>query len=368
MAKAKLKKVSNPFEDMADVLGTGVDALFSGVGAQHSDIYLDQIEVRAQVRESFEDDENTLAELAESIKLRGVLQPILLRPSATGFELIAGERRFRAAKIAGLNQIPAYIRDMSDEEAEDAQFAENIQRKNLTQIEEARKIQRDLNKLGTVEAVLEKHQKSRAWLSKMLALLTLPEQARRLISEQVSADIEVINTVKTIERHDPEAAKALVDELASTRGKVNARDKVASVKNRVKPKAELKKTTNAVAEGLGVADERSSAKPALKVGVSHEPTLALELLYSAIVDRKVSPTAAISELKDEAEESVVEWLRKVYETGVEAKDVGRAVIRGIRAGQFAHDDERAFALCAFLQGADGNAKFNLVDILGGVKG
>ncbi|MDG5824449.1 ParB/RepB/Spo0J family partition protein (plasmid) [Xylella fastidiosa subsp. pauca] len=112
------------------------------------------------MRESFEDEENTLEDLAASIKVRGVLQPILLRSNSEGYELIAGERRYRASKLAGLEQIPAYIREMSDEEAEDAQMAENIHRKNLTQIEEAKKIQRDLDKLGSVDAVLEKHQKA----------------------------------------------------------------------------------------------------------------------------------------------------------------------------------------------------------------
>ena len=72
-----------------------------------------------------------------------MLQPILLRPNSNGYELI-GERRYRVSKLAGFDQIPAYIRDMTDEEAEDAQMAENIHRKNLTQIEEAKKIQRDL--------------------------------------------------------------------------------------------------------------------------------------------------------------------------------------------------------------------------------
>ena len=129
---------------------------------------------------------------------------------------------------------------MTDEEAEDAQLAENIHRKNLTQIEEAMKIQRDLDRLGSVEAVLEKHHKSRPWLSKMLSLLNLPEQAKRLVIENVSADIEVINTVKTIEKLDPVKAKALVDDLKMTRGKENARDKVAAVKEEVKPSKKTK--------------------------------------------------------------------------------------------------------------------------------
>lgn len=226
----------NAFAGAADILGGGIDSLFADTGAQYSLIPLDMIEVKAQIRETFEDEENTLEDLAASIKARGVLQPILLRPTMDGYELIAGERRYRASKLAELDQIPAYIREMTDEEAEDAQMAENIHRKNLTQVEEAKKIQRDLGKLGSIEAVLEKHQKSRAWLSKMMALLDLPEQSKRLVTENVSADVEVINIVKTVEKVDPKKAKALVDDLKNTRGKENARKKAQAVKDEVKPK------------------------------------------------------------------------------------------------------------------------------------
>jgi ParB family chromosome partitioning protein len=145
--------------------------LLESQGAELLTVSLDMIEVKAQVREIFEDEENTLADLSASIIAYGVLQPILLRPMEDGYELIAGERRYRASKLAGLESIPAYIREMTDEEAEDAQFAENIHRKNLTQIEKAKKIQRDLDRLGSVKAVLELHQKSNAWLSQIRFLL-----------------------------------------------------------------------------------------------------------------------------------------------------------------------------------------------------
>lgn len=213
----------------------GVNSLFESQGAEFSTIPLDMIEVKSQVREVFEDEDSALTDLAENIKKNGILQPILLRPTQDGYELIAGERRLRASKMAGLDTIPAYIREMSDEEAEDAQFHENIHRKNLTQIEEAKKIQRDFDRLGSVEAVCELHQKSQSWLSKRLSLLSLPEQAKRLITEDISADIEAIQTVKIIERHNPEAAQTLVDELKETGGK-NAREKAAEVKAIVKPK------------------------------------------------------------------------------------------------------------------------------------
>lgn len=221
----------------------GVNSLFESQGAEFSTIPLDMIEVKNQVREVFEDEDSALADLAENIKKNGILQPILLRPTQDGYELIAGERRLRASKMAGLDTIPAYIREMSDEEAEDAQFHENIHRKNLTQIEEAKKIQKDLDRLGSVEAVCELHQKSQSWLSKRLSLLSLPAQAKRLITEDISADIEAIQTVKIIEKHNPEAAQILVNKLKKTGGK-NAREEAAAVKADVKPKKTKSKGDN----------------------------------------------------------------------------------------------------------------------------
>ena len=370
----------NAFADMSDLLGAGVDALFANTGMQYSLVYLDQIEIHVQIRESFEDDENTLADLAASIQARGVLQPILLRPTATGYALIAGERRYRASKIAGLEQIPAYIREMSDEEAEDAQLAENIHRKNLTQIEEAKKIQRDLDKLGSIDAVLAKHQKSRAWLSKMLALLRLPEQAKRLVTENVSADVEVINTVRTIEKADPKAAKALVDDLKKTRGKENAREKAATIKEKVKPSKSSKKAPskpaldNTAGAKAKITDETGEDNhggfeqaPTLPSSDSASVTDTLRQAYGNIVEFGAAPQMVLSALTDKARDSTESWLRDFYEAGVQAKDVGRAVIRGFRAGQFASEGEGAFALIAFLQGADSDAKFNFLNILGGVK-
>ncbi len=370
----------NAFSGAAAVLGVGLDALFADSGAaQYSLIPLDMIEVKAQIRETFEDDENTLEDLAASIKARGVLQPILLRPSAAGYELVAGERRFRAASIAGLDQIPAYIRELTDDEASDAQLAENIHRKNLTQIEEARKIQRDLDSLGSVEAVLDKHQKSRPWLSKMLSLLQLPEQAKRLVAENVSADVEVINTVKTIEKLDPEKARSLVDDLKATRGKASARDKAAAVKDEVKPskKAADRKppsTSGIMAtpkdrsqEEAGSVESYSSDPADESRPVVFSPARVLNDAYMAIYEKGKSPKAVFEGMTADSKEQVEGWLHTFYDAGKQAKDVGRAVIHGFRAGQFASDGENAFALVAFLHGADSEAKFSLLNILGCVK-
>ena len=377
--KEKPMTSTNAFTGAADALGAGIDALFADQGAQYSLIPLDMIEVKAQIRETFEDEENTLHDLAESIKARGVLQPILLRPTADGYELVAGERRYRASKLAGLEQIPAYIRELTDEEADDAQLAENIHRKNLTQIEEAKKIQRDLDRLGSVEAVLEKHQKSRPWLSKMLALLNLPEQAKRLVTEDVSADVEVINTVKTVEKIDPVKAKALVDDLKETRGKANARDKAAAVKETVKPSKKpkaggtLATPKNRTHEEPGEVSVFAGAKSAGEDlsndarPVVFSPKDVLTKAYVNIFEFGAKPQAILGVMDRADKEAVESWLRQFYDAGKQAKDVGRAVIQGIRNAQFSTDGDGAFALVAFLYGADSEAKFSVLDILGSVK-
>jgi len=382
---AKKDKAANAFAGAADILGGagGIDALFATESDKGSQTFafLDQIHIKPQVRTEFEDDENKLAELADSIRGQGVLQPILLRPidgpAPFAFELIAGERRVRAAALAGLTQIPAFIREMTDEETEAAQLAENIQRKNLTQIEEAAALQRRLDGEfnGDVGSLLAAINKSNAWLSKRLSLLKLPEQSKRLITERISADLEVINAVKGIEKSDPAAAQELIDDLKTTRGKTDARAQVAAVKEKVKPKAAApkgsqdkpKKPTNKA----GKKEEQTDIFASAKNDKAGEPPLDAKALlngiYSEIYDASVTPSMALKAIGKQAKEIVELWLQSYYDAGLKARDVSRAVIQGFRSGSFASDGEGAFALAAFLYGADSEGKFNMLNILGSVK-
>jgi len=299
---------------------------------------------------------------------------------------VAGERRMRAARLEGLTQLRARVVEMDDQEAEDMQLAENIHRKNLTQIEEAKKIQRDLDQLGDTDAVLEKHHKSRAWLSKMLALLTLPEQAKRLVTENVSADIEVINTVKTIEKVDPEAAKELVDDLKATRGKENARDKAQAVKEKVKPSKKPKADKPAGSGEVATPKDRSQeepgevkvfapAKPSGSANKTASPSGGVPLAVEAILNKAFGnitefgavPALIADTMTDSEKELVDDWLLSFYDAGQQTKDVGRAVMLGFRNGQFSTEGAGAFALAAFLYGADTDAKFSVVNVFGSVK-
>lgn len=134
----------------------------------------------AQPRRTFSEDE--LAELASSIRQRGVLQPILVRPDPDApdrYQIIAGERRWRAAKQAGLDEIPAVIRDTDDLELLEIGIIENVQRENLNPLEEAEAYGALMNRFGrTQESLAENVGKSRAHISNTIRLLNLSERSR----------------------------------------------------------------------------------------------------------------------------------------------------------------------------------------------
>lgn len=124
-------------------------------------------------------DEEKLNELAESIKEHGIFQPIIVKKSIKGYEIIAGERRFRASKLAGKEKIPAIIRDFSDEAMMEIALLENLQRENLNAIEEANAYKKLLQTLKlTQEELANRLGKSRSHITNMLGLLSLPESIK----------------------------------------------------------------------------------------------------------------------------------------------------------------------------------------------
>lgn len=130
-------------------------------------------------------DKESLAELAESIKAQGVMQPILVRPVSPGsYEIIAGERRWRAAQLAGLSEVPALIREVPDEAALAMSLIENIQRENLNPLEEAMGIQRLIKEFGmTHQAASQALGSSRSAVSNLLRLLNLPAAVQELLMQ-----------------------------------------------------------------------------------------------------------------------------------------------------------------------------------------
>ncbi len=131
-------------------------------------------------------DENAIAELADSIGLRGLLQPIIVRraPDGDGYQLVAGERRWRAAQRAGLHQIPALVRDLDDAATYEIALVENIQRQDLNAIEEAGAYRRLIDDFGhNQEALAKLVGKSRSHVANLMRLLDLPETVQALVGD-----------------------------------------------------------------------------------------------------------------------------------------------------------------------------------------
>lgn len=176
-------------------LGRGLDALLptgkSSVEPERGDVQELRLEAivpnRYQPRQQFSELE--LTELTASLKQNGLLQPILVRRKGDGiFELIAGERRLRAAKLAGMQKIPALIRNVSDQESMVLALVENLQRDDLNPMETARAYQRMLNEFGlTQDAIAQKVSCDRSSVANMLRLVTLPHEVQHLVeSDQIS--------------------------------------------------------------------------------------------------------------------------------------------------------------------------------------
>jgi len=167
-------------------LGRGLGALLSAEGAapateETGDYPIDRIDPSAlQPRVHFDDAK--LEELAQSIRSNGVVQPLLLRPKGDRFELIAGERRWRAAQLAGLTKIPAVVRNVSDDKILELALIENIQREDLSPIEEAQAYKKLIETLGlTQETVAERVGRDRSYVTNYLRLLRLPEDIQQLV-------------------------------------------------------------------------------------------------------------------------------------------------------------------------------------------
>ncbi len=172
-------------------LGRGLDALLSAATARVSDpaaeqaalreIPLERIE-RGQYQPRLTIRQEALDELAESIRAQGVVQPIVVRPRGDGYELVAGERRWRASQLAGLDTIPAVVRDIPDQAAAAMALIENIQRENLNPLEEARALRRLLDEFDlTHRQVAESVGRSRAAVTNLLRLLELEAPVKELL-------------------------------------------------------------------------------------------------------------------------------------------------------------------------------------------
>jgi ParB family transcriptional regulator, chromosome partitioning protein len=174
-------------------LGRGLSALLpeaeggrgQGAGDARSipEVPIDEVKPGIQPRKTF--PEKSLLELADSIKRQGVLQPLLVRKTEKGYLLVAGERRWRAAQMAGLEKVPVVIKEASEGEAFELALVENVQRQDLNPIEEAEAYQRLIQEFGhTQEEVARRVGRDRSTVTNELRLLKLPESVRKMVARE----------------------------------------------------------------------------------------------------------------------------------------------------------------------------------------
>ncbi|OMP66402.1 ParB/RepB/Spo0J family partition protein [Domibacillus epiphyticus] len=204
---------------MAKGLGKGLDALFKDLGTDKDhnssvqDISVKDIRPNPhQPRKIF--NEEAIDELKQSIQSHGILQPIVLRKSIKGYEIVAGERRFRAAKAAGLKEVPAIVKELTEEQMMELALLENLQREDLTVMEEAAAYQLILDKLRITQADLAARiGKSRPHIANYVRLLGLPAEIQGFIAEGKLSmgHARALLGVK-LEKQQSEAAKKAVNE------------------------------------------------------------------------------------------------------------------------------------------------------------
>ena len=218
-------------------LGRGLDALLGDYtqptpeGVQELDIHL--IDTNAgQPRKDF--DQEKLQELADSIRQHGVVQPILLRQNGERYVIVAGERRFRAARLAGLEKVPAIVKDLDEAQVMEVALIENLQREDLNPIEEAAAIrflmqQHDL----TQEEVSKRLSKSRPAIANSLRLLTLPEPVQAYLR---NGKLQAGHARALAGLQDPEAQAVLADKIVGEGLSVRAAESLAREQGQKPPR------------------------------------------------------------------------------------------------------------------------------------
>ena len=228
-------------------LGRGLDALFADNSVEESSqnsVKLKIMEIepnREQPRKIF--DEAALGELADSIATHGVIQPLLVRPIKDGgYQLVAGERRWRAARIAGLTEVPVVIKDLTDSETVELAMVENLQREDLNPLEEALGYKFMMEKLAiTQDEAAQKVGKSRPAVANALRLLRLPDEIQAMVeNKQLSP-----GHARALLSFENEARMLEVAKLIIAKGlSVREIEKMAqNSKKEIKPKAPKKRDT-----------------------------------------------------------------------------------------------------------------------------
>ena len=212
-------------------------------------------------------DEKSLEELSLSIKEHGVFQPIIIKKSIKGYEIIAGERKVKASKMAGLTEIPAIIRDFSDSEMMEIALLENLQRENLNSIEEATAYKKLIENLSlTQEQLAERLGKSRSHITNMLGLLSLPEQIQKHLSNK---DITMGHARVLSKLEDKYQMNELVDRIITEGLSVRQLEEITSSNEKFERKNKITRKSSEKSHEYDYVEELLADKLGTKVKVKN---------------------------------------------------------------------------------------------------
>ena len=271
-------------------LGRGLDVLLPQSGELLEtvvrDISIDEIDPNAsQPRRDF--DKEALEQLADSIREAGVLSPILVVENGMRYRIVAGERRYRAARLAGLETVPCIVRSMTNEQQKEAALIENLQRQDLNPIEEAAAIRSLMQECGyTQEQAARKLGKSRPAIANALRLLNLPKAVTDLV---VTGDLSA-GHARVLAGLDSEARQLELAHQCVLHGySVRRLEELAKARPAVRQAApkreagpELMALQNAMREALGLKTTLSGTETRGKITLSYNSAQELEHLYEVI--------------------------------------------------------------------------------------
>lgn len=227
---------------MAKRLGKGLEALLGDFDEKSEEVVMIPIdECRTnpyQPRKTF--DADALEELKVSIQEYGIIQPLIVRKSIKGYEIVAGERRFRAAKLAGLDEVPAIVKDYDDAKMMEIALLENLQREDLTVIEEAMAYKSLIEELKlTQEELSQKIGKSRSHISNTIRLLSLPDHVITFVN---NGQLSMGHARALLGLKNKEDLNQLVKKIIKEQLNVRQVERLVSELNEKKPKKKKKRT------------------------------------------------------------------------------------------------------------------------------
>ncbi|NLO86372.1 MAG: ParB/RepB/Spo0J family partition protein [Clostridiales bacterium] len=273
-------------------LGRGLDVLLPQneelLETMVRDIAIDEIDPNsAQPRRDF--DKDALEQLAASIRQAGVLSPILVVENGMRYQIVAGERRYRASRIAGLETVPCIVRNLTNEQQMEAALIENLQREDLNPIEEATAIRSLMQECGyTQEQAAQKLGKSRPAIANMLRLLNLPKEITDLVATgELSAGHARVLAGLESETRQLELARQCVLHSYSVRkleemAKSNTQNESKKAPSTQSLSPELNVLQNALREALGIKTMVNGNEKKGKITLSYNSSEELEHLYEAI--------------------------------------------------------------------------------------